>query len=472
MTTITQVIAALPTAPNRSMVATVYVPTADAWVAALPTFGTQMNTVATQMNTVAGEVSTNATNAAASATAAATSASAAAASATAALSTANATIWAGATAYTAGQNVISPITYGTYRRLISGTTATDPSADTTNWLLVSLPSPASHTNQFLQSTGTSYQWASTIGLPTAQGRLTLTTLTPIMVADATAQSTVYYTPYIGNEFQLYNGTAFVSTVFAETSLALDSNAGHTNYHQSGKLFDLYMYSDSGTIRLGTGPAWTSSTARGTGAGTTELQMLLGIWTNKNSITLRFGSVSGNTTVVAANQATYVGTMYATADGQTGMAFKPAGVSSGNSCFLGLYNSYNRVKTVSVCTDSSAWSYTTNTWRSAHGSSSNRISFVDGLAQSPIVSKYVTTATGSSGAAKGIGLNFDSTSATPLYVGGTVDSSGSGPSVSAEEFFQASLGLHYIQAMEVGAAGGAFGTVANIALSNISISLDM
>lgn len=43
-------------------------------------------------------------------------------------------IWNSATAYTAGQKVIRTTTHKIYTRLISGTTATPPEADATNWL--------------------------------------------------------------------------------------------------------------------------------------------------------------------------------------------------------------------------------------------------------------------------------------------------------------------------------------------------
>lgn len=149
-----------------------------------------------------------------------------------------------------------------------------------------------------------------------QGRITLTTALPVTTADVTAAATIYYTPYIGDVIPIYDGTALAYTTFTELSLALSSNSGHTNYHQSGKAFDCFVFNDAGTIRLGTGPAWSSDTARGTGAGTTELERYKGLRVNKVSITLRFGSSSGNTVTVDARKATYVGTFYCTANGQT------------------------------------------------------------------------------------------------------------------------------------------------------------
>jgi len=63
MTTITQTITALPTAPARTDDPSVFITRADAMMAALPTMVTQENTWAGQANTVAGEVNSNAATA-------------------------------------------------------------------------------------------------------------------------------------------------------------------------------------------------------------------------------------------------------------------------------------------------------------------------------------------------------------------------------------------------------------------------
>lgn len=124
MTTITQVITAMPTAPSRSQAAAVFIVNADASVAAEATRVTEENIWATQANTVAGEVNANAVIAAAAA-------SAAAASATAAASTG--IKWVSGTTYADGDARWSPINYQTYRRKGAGAGTTDPSADSANW---------------------------------------------------------------------------------------------------------------------------------------------------------------------------------------------------------------------------------------------------------------------------------------------------------------------------------------------------
>lgn len=94
------------------------------------------------------------------------------------------------------------------------------------------------------------------GVP--QGRLTLTSGVPVLAAGVTAATTIYYTPYIGDRVPIYDGTKWVSREFTELSLALDNDSGHTGYQQSDNLYDLFVVNDAGTLRLGTGPAWTKA----------------------------------------------------------------------------------------------------------------------------------------------------------------------------------------------------------------------
>jgi len=114
-------ITALPTPPSRSD-PTNFANRGDAFLGALPTFATEANLLAAAVN--ANDVS------------AAASAAAASAASAAAVSTANVTAWTSGNTYAVGNNVYSPITFLTYRRKTAGAGTTDPSADSTNWQLV------------------------------------------------------------------------------------------------------------------------------------------------------------------------------------------------------------------------------------------------------------------------------------------------------------------------------------------------
>ena len=128
-------VTALPTPPSTASPST-FDSRADAFLGALPAFQTQMDALADNVFDNATDAATSATTATTQAGTATTQASAAAASAVAAGLSAGATAWNAATAYTLGQRAIDPSNGRVYRRLVAGTTGTQPNADSTNWGLL------------------------------------------------------------------------------------------------------------------------------------------------------------------------------------------------------------------------------------------------------------------------------------------------------------------------------------------------
>jgi len=118
----------LPTAPARTDPPATFVTRADAFLAALVTFQSEMNTSIGAMNTDIAGVN-------ADATAASNSATAAAASAASAALTANAALWVSGQSYSAGDNAISGIDFRTYRAITATSGTTDPSASA-DWTLL------------------------------------------------------------------------------------------------------------------------------------------------------------------------------------------------------------------------------------------------------------------------------------------------------------------------------------------------
>lgn len=394
--------------------------------------------------------------------------------------------------------------------------------------------------------------AATGGIVAPMGRLTLTSNTPVMAADATAQSSVYYTPYLGKYYPWYSGSAWAMRAFTQLTMALD-----TTNQLAGSLYDLFVWNDSGTDKIGAGPAWINTatitvtiatpavvswtahglkegdpvvfttsgalptgitagttyyvsrspgansfnisttvanaaagtlvatsgsqsgthtatngtTIRGTGAGTTELELKDGIWTNKNSITLKNGAGAG-VTGVAANTATYVGTIYCTANGQTGMAFSPAAAAGGSNAILGVFNAYNRIRVNARSRDStSSWSNTSSTWRAANGNVNNRVTYVDGLATLHVQSRAtVLTDTPSSNFCS-VGISRDSTATAPVLFG-NCGALAAQFFMSVAEDFLPSLGLHYLTPMERRAAGGSTITFYGDQYQATTVSLDI
>lgn len=234
---------------------------------------------------------------------------------------------------------------------------------------------------------------------------------------------------------------------------------------------------------GTHTATNGTTVRGTGAGTSELQMLNGIWTNKNSITLKNGAGAG-TSGIAANKATYLGTIYTTAAGQTGMAFKPAAANGGTANILGLYNAYNRLPVTALSRDTNGgtdYTYNSTTWRPANNNTNDRISWVDGLQQSTVNVENTAAVYNNSSTGQGfIGTNLDSTTNAPGVGTGGASTNASTIAVvvvTAAEQFLPQLGFHYAQRMEAttGASVG-FGTAVASAparqLNAFRLSLEM
>jgi len=137
------------------------------------------------------------------------------------------------------------------------------------------------------------------------------------------------------------------TTYYVIAAGLTANAFEVSTSPGGSVVNT-----SGT-QSGTHTVTQGSTVRGTGAGTTELQKINGVLTNKNAIT------NGP----AANRGTYVGTIHTNNSSQVDVIFGGVGVSGGESTSIGIWNAYNRVQITPVNLDSAAsWNYTVATIR--------------------------------------------------------------------------------------------------------------
>jgi hypothetical protein len=89
----------------------------------------------------------------------------------------------------------------------------------------------------------------------AEGRLTLTTATPVTTSDVTAANYLYYTPYTGNRISLYNGVTWDILSFAELELLIAAYTANKNY-------DIFAYISDGAATL-TAQQWTDDSTRET-----------------------------------------------------------------------------------------------------------------------------------------------------------------------------------------------------------------
>jgi hypothetical protein len=292
-----------------------------------------------------------------------------------------------------------------------------------------------------------------VGRP--EGRLTLVTGTPVMTSSQTAKSQVFYDCYNGNGVSVYNGTIDVTLTIGACEISTTMQTSSTGVTNNAGVFDVWAVNVSGTLTIcvatnGSGGGWASdtggsNTARGTGYSQLDIATRPYV-TNKNAIAHCYNGATDEGSV-SANQATYIGTLTTTAAGQTGVTFATSG-ASGSAGTIGLYNAYNKVLIRSTEQDTTAsWTLGTVAWRSSHGSTANRINYVDGLADVSVRAVFQAQGQGVANTTDiYVGTNRDSTSATPVVVT-EGRANNSKPSMNNINDFVPSIGLHFIQAME-------------------------
>ncbi len=296
---------------------------------------------------------------------------------------------------------------------------------------------------------------------TPGGRLNVEQVPVDTGSASTARTTVYYHPYCHNQIPVWdgNGWNFQQIPDAGFSSALDSTAAHTGYHQSGKVFDLFYANVAGTLYFGTGPAWTNNTTR---AAATALTYKGGLRVNNTTMTMKFDATS-STVSVPTNQATYLGTFSATADGTTKF-YTGGSASGGTAALLHLWNMYNRRMFTSAVIDTGTpYAYTTAAWRQMRGSAAMQVNFTTGLAEDAMSSiAWLIYNAGGNGinASGNWGIGLDSTTASYLasssvYIDYNVATNTVGCllEASAHSIIAPQIGLHYISGLENASVGG-------------------
>jgi DNA-binding beta-propeller fold protein YncE len=343
----------------------------------------------------------------------------------------------------------------------SGVYYIDTSTNTATGLTYTPLTPTAF-GQFIQPSSVPM---SNIPYAAPQGRLTLTSNTPVMTSDVTSATNVYYTPYVGNIVPIYDGANMQSYTFSQLTMALNS----TN-QTVGNIYDLFVFLNGGNPTIGAGPKWSTAPAtsgssanpcggsRGTGASTTQLQMTDGIWTNANSINLTNGATTYSS--IPAGEATYVGSVYIpTTAGETAVQFYPTAATGGTDNVVGIWNAYNRIRMESVCSDSrTGWPNNSATVvpldYSAGGGTNlkNSVSYLDGLAQTFARGKVQTIAYSNAAATNcqiGVAQNSTTTySKSSVFINAVTSPAGFGATTfNVEDNYPPTLGLNYIQGLE-------------------------
>lgn len=249
-----------------------------------------------------------------------------------------------------------------------------------------------------------------------QARLTLTSATPVTSSDVTAATTIYLTPYGGDQIALYNGTQWGLHTLTEISIAVPAT--------TVTMYDLFVYNNSGTLTL-EATAWTNDTTRAT-----ALALQNGVYCKTGALTRR-----------------YVG------------SFRTTGSSGQTEDSLAkrfLWNYYNRVVRPMQVTDSTdSWTYTSAAYRQANNSAANQLDFIIGVGENAVTARMLHQSQSDTGnIQRSAAIGLDSTTvASGLW------SVFDGPTANLKYFHQASytgfpgIGRHFLAWLEYSQASG-------------------
>lgn len=199
------------------------------------------------------------------------------------------------------------------------------------------------------------------------GRLTLTPNTPVMNASSASMLSVFYTPYIHQFVPIFNGSVFAMTDIGGQLVQVTTDASKSPAAAApSSNYDMFVWLDVGNIaRCTRGPPWISDTTRGTGAGTSQISQVNGIYTNTVAI------VNGP----AAGRGTYVGTIRTNSSARVDFVLGAVGTPAS----FGIWNMYNRVPVSTMAGESTvSWTYASNVYRAMNGTGFIRSSFIRGL----------------------------------------------------------------------------------------------
>lgn len=295
--------------------------------------------------------------------------------------------------------------------------------------------------------------------PAPQGRLTLQSAVPVMRTTQAAKSVVYYSCYAGSGVPYYNGTNDALDTIASCEVSTTLQAASTGVINSGDMFDVWWV-NSGANKIcvatnGSGGGWAADGGSVTARGSTFTQLnrtARGYYTNAGALAFCYNG-STNYGSVSANRATYLGSFYSTAAGQTSYTFGGS-ASGGTAGLFGLCNYYNRVTTGTNVIDTGvSYTYTTNAYRQARASAGNQVRIAVCVDEDDVMASYTqridTTADAFSAISIAIGL--DSTTVPTGQRGFVVTTTAVSAIASAATSVRLlpGVGLHTMYALETG-----------------------
>lgn len=257
--------------------------------------------------------------------------------------------------------------------------------------------------------------ANTLAFRLAQGRLTLTSGTPVTTSDVTAATTLYYTPYQGNQISLYSGSTWQTITFTEVSIAVPAS--------TSQMYDVWGYLSAGALVLEL-LAWTNDTTRATAITTQD-----GIYVKSGDATRRYLGSFRTTTV--------------------------SGQTEDSKTKRYVWNYYNRVERPLIRVETTAnWTYSTATWRQANNSTSNQVDVVVGVLEDRLyiclISEVGNNTATSRPASNGIGIDSTTVVSATQWSSIPPTSVCFPTGVATYNDFPTTVGRHYYTWMEVGA----------------------
>jgi hypothetical protein len=265
----------------------------------------------------------------------------------------------------------------------------------------------------------------TIADPTVcQGRLAAASTTPPAVpvqssqVSVTGATTIYFSPYVGNQIAVYNAAGWEVRTFSEMSIAVPSTT-NTNY-------DVFYDYNSGTPQLAL-VAWTNATLRATALDVQDgILVLSGAPTKRYLGTIRTGASSGQVPMTPSK------------------AF--------------IWNFYNRIRwPLYVADNTDSWTYSTAAWQQANANTANKVEFVVGIADTSIEAQVIGAVGGSAASqVAAVGIGFDSVTVNAAFISTPVKTLAANNSAQATALFKrtgTSQGYHYLAWLEYGNGSG-------------------
>lgn len=294
-----------------------------------------------------------------------------------------------------------------------------------------------------------------------KARLTLQSGVPVMTTSQTAKTTLYADCYGGASVIYFDGTNDIYESISSCEVSTAMAPSGTGVLNAGGVFDVWWV-HGGANRIcvatnGSGGGWASdtgggsNTARGTGYSQIDLTTR-GYPTNKNALANCYNGAT-NYGSVAANRATYLGTICTDAAAAGTVSHTLGGSSSGGTAGrLCVWNMWNRASARAFVADTGASHIYAGAIRQCSNLATMQVTFVAGLAedavQVAVAGQVVTAAVASSYGVLGYGL--DSTTTNVKY---TFSQNQTAVSISVASGASGSLdpqvGLHVFSCNESG-----------------------